>query len=373
MPRGPGKKENYNLDYSRFNAFDKADIDEQRVAGGAPEADAAAGQSKLDAEEFRSMMRGLPPELQEAHRLLQIARATGDKEAEKRANELAMKSVERGSPEVKERFLQEMRSQMPEISGRLEGDDPVKAISALVEEAQKPTAKKSDMEEVSGAITSIQADMERGQKEARRQLDALQKQQDLMERLQSPEDFCKFMHEGGMTPEDVQRCLAGDMEHMEKCMSNMLKTTEKEEEKVAGAESALQAADALHSALCGGKAEADAAAAGAAPPAAAPKQPKPAAPPEPEVQIPEHRLQYQKDADGRFTAVELRCALPGVLDMGAVDLDVSDKHLRLNTRAPGPIFAVNAGPFPVRIDPSAAKAKFSKKRAELHITVPALP
>jgi len=63
--------------------------------------------------------------------------------------------------------------------------------------------------------------------------------------------------------------------------------------------------------------------------------------------------------------------MPGVADMSAILLDVSEKHIRLSTCAPAPRYAVNAGPFPVLIDPSAARAKYSKRKQELSIEVPA--
>merc|ERR1719198_1356083 len=48
---------------------------------------------------MREAMARAPPELREAYHLMSVARETGDKEAEKRANELALKAVERGGPE----------------------------------------------------------------------------------------------------------------------------------------------------------------------------------------------------------------------------------------------------------------------------------
>ena len=38
-------------------------------------------------------------------------------------------------------------------------------------------------------------------------------------------------------------------------------------------------------------------------------------------------------------------------------LDIAEKHVRLNTVAPAPRYVVNAGPFPVLIEPTAARAK----------------
>jgi len=96
-------------------------------------------------------------------------------------------------------------------------------------------------------------------------------------------------------------------------------------------------------------------------------------PPKEEVIIPDHRLQYQKDANGRYTSVELKCTLPGVSDMSMIALDVADRHVRLNTCKPAPRYCVNAGPFPVLIDAGAARAKYSKKREELLLQLRRLP
>merc|ERR1712060_543220 len=109
-------------------------------------------------------------------------------------------------------------------------------------------------------------------------------------------------------------------------------------------------------------------------PSPEPEKPAKKAPPppkEPEVIIPRYRLQYEKDENGRYKSVELKCSLPGVADMSMINLDVSEKHLRLSTTPPAPRYAVNAGPFPVLIDASAARAKYSKKREELSVSVPA--
>merc|ERR1719310_2442335 len=117
-------------------------------------------------------------------------------------------------------------------------------------------------------------------------------------------------------------------------------------------EQALKKVDHLHSTLFGTEPEQD------EPKAPEPepekKKPRTPEPKEPEVTIPMYRLQYQKDEAGKYTAVELKCNLPGVADMSVINLDVSEKHLRLSTMAPAPRYAVNAGPFPVLIDPSGA-------------------
>merc|ERR1711935_686213 len=94
---------------------------------------------------------------------------------------------------------------------------------------------------------------------------------------------------------------------------------------------ALKQVEHIHSSLFGTEPE--------EPPAEAVEEVKPkrrpAPPPEPEVMIPMYRLQYTKDDKGRYASVELKCT------------------------------------FPVLIEPGMARAKYSKKREELSISVPA--
>jgi len=228
---------------------------------------------------------------------------------------------------------------------------------------------------VTDTISALKKKMEKGQEATRKQMQALQEQQEKLEMLKSPEDIVKFMASSGMKEEDLQRMFSGDVEHMEACMKGMLDKAMVPEGKnpMEDADTAVKAAEKLHSTLMGSGQEApeDGKAAPADP--AAPTRPasvkkKPA---EEEVKIPEHRLQYEKDSDGRYTNVELRCIMPGISSMSAIALDVSEKHVRLSTVAPAPKYVVNAGPFPVLIEPSEARAKYSKKREELTVSVPA--
>jgi len=213
--------------------------------------------------------------------------------------------------------------------------------------------------------------MEEGQKETRKQMEELEKKQQDLERIRNPEEFFKFMTEEGISPEDLQRIFSGDEAHMKARFEDTLK--EKNADNLpAASEQALKKVNHLHSTLFGTDPEEE------EPKAPEPepkpekkKKPKAPEPKEPEVTIPMYRLQYQKDEAGKYTVVELKCNLPGIPDMSAINLDVSDRHLRLSTIAPAPLYAVNAGPFPVLIDPSGARAKYSKKREELSISVPA--
>merc|ERR1712196_688498 len=102
----------------------------------------------------------------------------------------------------------------------------------------------------------LKAQMEKGREEARAQMDALNKQQEALEQLKSPEDIMKFMSEGGMSMEDMQRMFSGDQAFMEEKMKAMIERqsgpgSKKLEETVKEADKAVKAADVLHSSLMG--------------------------------------------------------------------------------------------------------------------------
>lgn len=369
MPRGPGKKENYNLDYSRFDYLDKNDDEITITRTPQQQAQPPASPEGGPMPEMRDVLRTMPTELQEAFHLMQISRQNGDKEAERRANELALKAVEKGGPEVKNTFLKHLSEQNPQLAedmGYIPEDEPIDT-----------------------RIDKLRTQMESGREEARKQMEALNKQQEMLESLKSPEDIMKFMSQGGMTMEDMQRMFSGDQAFMEEKMKAMMDNAigaeggNKLEETAKEADKAVKATEVLHSSLLGGTSvdEAEARikdiAAGRDGDGGYPqekkeeKKKKPAEPPKPTVKVADYRLQYQKDDDGKYSGVELKVSLPGVEDMSSVVLDMSEEHLRLSTVAPAPAYVVNAGPFPVCIDPDNAKAKFSKKKQELSVSVPA--
>mmetsp|Transcript_17906 Transcript_17906/g.21971 ORF Transcript_17906/g.21971 Transcript_17906/m.21971 type:complete len:343 (+) Transcript_17906:44-1072(+) len=340
MPRGPGKSTNYNLDYSRFDAAESEDprsTQEKTV----PEAEMP--------EDFAVALRNMPPELQEAYRLAMISRSTGDEAAQIRANELVLQAIEKGGPEVRKRFMEEVSQHLPEGSvpsmEGYKGPDPID-----LEESADSMLKRMD---------KMKAEMEAGREATRKQLDALQKQQESLQSISSPEDFVNFMQKEGMSNEDIQRMLTdpGEMEELMSKLVNNAGDPGEHSKKLNGAEEAAKEAEELHQRLCGEKKAA--------------KAPEVKVVKKPEVILPNHRLQYSKNDDGKYTAMELVCELPGVQDMSCIVLDIAEKHVRLNTIEPAPRYAVNAGPFPVLIEPAAARAKFSKKRNELSIMVPA--
>merc|ERR1719238_490331 len=208
-----------------------------------------------------------------------------------------------------------------------------------------------------------------GQEATRKEMEELEKKQQDLERIRNPEDFFKFMQEEGITQEDLQRIFSGDEAHMQARFNETMekKSNENSEKK---SKEALKKVDELHGALFGVEPEEPEKPA-PDPVEERPVRKAPEKPKEPEFTIPMYRLQYQKDEAGKYTSVELKCNLPGVAVMSVINLDVSERHLRLSTIAPAPRYAVNAGPFPVLIDPSGARAKYSKKREELSISVPA--
>eukprot|EP00927_Polykrikos_kofoidii_P040109 TRINITY_DN34343_c0_g1_i1.p1 TRINITY_DN34343_c0_g1~~TRINITY_DN34343_c0_g1_i1.p1 ORF type:complete len:381 (+),score=86.08 TRINITY_DN34343_c0_g1_i1:105-1247(+) len=378
MPRGPGKKENYNLDYSRFNWLDRegADGSESRIkVGGAsngetPGTDAPVGDDDGPGlPEMMEMFRRMPPELQEAQRMLAISKENNDPVAQKRATKLVMAAVERGGPQIKKEFIRNLGEQFPELADQLSNSEN---LTELVDDGfvdAKPERTSTPEEN----INKLRIEMEKGAEAARQQMDALQKQQEQLERLKSPEDVLKFMHDGGMTEDDLRRMFQGDEKHMEECMTKMVEkgmNAGAQGKQVGNAEEALKATEQLHNSLCGVLTSDDGAlvATGKTKVAHVSKVQRPEPPPP---TIPPYRLQYKKDDGGRYTAVELRCTLPGVVAMDAIVLDVSDEHIRLSTVAPAPRYVVNAGPFPIAIDPSAARAKYIKKREELFISVQA--
>lgn len=390
MPRGPGKKENYNLDYSRFNKFDHLDDENDEVIcqpqKPSSEADAAGGPPQME-----ELLRGMPRDLQEAYQLSAISKQSGDPAAQRRASELALRAVQNGSPEVQREFLRNISEQMPEAAAKLSSQlmagpgvapaskDPKQLLEAMEEEAAIGLAKKKleeSPEEIGLRVDSLREQLLSGQEATRKELESLKKQQEDLEKIKSPEEFFKFMHQGGLNPEDMQRIFSGDTQHMEaKCKEMLEKSTEEHADQRRRSEAASLAADEIHSSLFGRSEDKPVTSSTPAdsPKAVPPEPSRRPAPAEPEVQIPMHRLQYQKDPNGRYTTVELRCNLPGVADMSGINLDVSEKHIRLSTDHPLPRYAVNAGPFPVLIDPSAARAKYSKKREELCVSVSAKP
>mmetsp|Transcript_25931 Transcript_25931/g.68554 ORF Transcript_25931/g.68554 Transcript_25931/m.68554 type:complete len:360 (-) Transcript_25931:56-1135(-) len=359
MPRGPGKKENYNFDYSRFNGAveGEADVDAKSEEPGGIPAD---------------MMKNLPGELQEAFRLMTISNQTGDRKAQERSNELVMAAIQKGGPEIQKRFSEEVMkhaAKNPEakedleklVNGQLGGP-------AAAREAQTTGGQ---LHGLAGTIKTLEAQMKTGAETTAAQLQKLQQQQEALEQLKGPEDFGRFMASQGLDPEDLQRAMSGDEAHMKAMFEKAIGKIDTPDTvgKAQNLEQALTVVDDIHKTLNDLSGPDGPEASPPMPPAPAPK--RPAEPARPEPKIPVHRVQYGKDEGGRLQTVELKCELPGVESMDAIVLDVSDRHLRLRTEAPA--FVVSVGPFPCLVDAASARAKFSKKRQELTLTVQAKP
>lgn len=379
MPRGPGKKGNYNLDYSRFNYLDRnTDENENDSNVKSPEDSEPMPDGMPPMPDgmppMQELLRTMPPELQEAYHLMSVGRANGDKAAEQRANELALKAIQNGGPQVQQDFIKTLAKHEPEAA---------KAMAEQMGLQPKPENPADKCGGLSDQIDFLKDRMEKGAEQARLQMESLTKQQEQMEQLAAggPEDFMKFMQTQGMSEGDMQEIFGGNEKHMEKCLRGMIdkSVTPDAHGRMEDPEATVKAAEELHRTICGDGDEDDTNYRDSHNVAAVTDAPdSPVAPVrtarsewKEEVKIAEHRLQYQKDADGHYTSVELRCTLPGVADMNAITLDVSEKHIRVNTSGPALKYVANAGPFPVLIDPGAARAKFSKKKQELSISVPA--
>eukprot|EP00439_Symbiodinium_sp_Y106_P023650 s1373_g2.t3 len=88
-------------------------------------------------------------------------------------------------------------------------------------------SKSTPLEDVSPEslarrIDGMKAQMEAGREATRKQLDALQQQQESLEKISSADDFVNFMTKEGVSHEDLQRMLTGDPTHMEDLVAKML-------------------------------------------------------------------------------------------------------------------------------------------------------
>merc|ERR1719420_2328598 len=104
-------------------------------------------------------------------------------------------------------------------------------------------------------MDGLREQMMQGQKKAQKQMDMLRKQQEDLEKLVhngSPEDFFKFMHQQGLSEDDMQRAFSGDEKHMESVVKQMLdKTDDDDPDSAEGLKKALECVDDLHSGLMG--------------------------------------------------------------------------------------------------------------------------
>lgn len=350
MPRGPGKKANYNLDYSRFNQFENEHEGAEVLQKHGRDATNTDHVPPLE-----DIVPGMPQELQEAFMLMKISRETGNKAAEQKANELVMQAVKKGGPQMQREFFKLVSEQMPGAANR------------LAPEFQKEEDKGVQLSNMGGKIDQLRQQLESGKEAARKQLEDLQKQQEQLESMKSPEDVANFLRQEGINDEDMQRFFSGDQSHLEKKLHEMMdKAAPGINGKLENSDRIVEAAEELASIIS----DDHSTPAKFMPGKPMLQLPECEAKPMQDAKIPDYRLQYQKDSEERYTAVELRCTLPGVINMSMVLLDVSESYIRLNTSLPAPSYAVNTGPFPVLIEPSGACAKWNKRKEELFVVVP---
>lgn len=352
MPRGPGKKENYNFDYARFGEVGKADVD-----NGA-------------AKEVEEVMQQMPGDLREAFRLMQISRITGDNKAAEHANALAIQAVQRGGPDVRERFLENLSVRNPEFAGHMS-----KVLMSPNADGMSPDdILEKSCDTALDKLETLKAQMTSGIKSAEKEMEAMQAQHDRLMSIRTGEDFFKQMKENGLTNEDLQRIFTGDTEHMENKVHEMIdKAIVKKDDPMIAAEKAVETVEKVQQALksdvqtpesCSHEETSESS---KVIPVEFDCRRKKLS--EPEVKVPMYRLQYKKDVHGCYESIELRCNLPGVAKLSDITLDVSERNIRLATHPSGPKYAVNSGPFPVLIDPNNATAKYSRKREELFVAV----
>merc|ERR1719235_1952600 len=133
------------------------------------------------------MFQHLPGELREAFRLMQVAKQTGDAKAQQRATELAMAAIEKGGPEVKQKFEKEMMKEMskhPEARKEIE-----KTMNSAMSEGKggypKPSVNQDidRLQDTVSSMNTLREQMEKGQKKAQQQMEALKKQQEDLEKL----------------------------------------------------------------------------------------------------------------------------------------------------------------------------------------------
>lgn len=406
--RASGQKKNYNLNYDRFSNLDDDDSeDDDKVSassGGSGAMDAAPPDfSKMAGEE------NMPQELLDAFSMMRFAHMTGNEQARQKATELAMRAVEDGGPDVRARFEEAAKMMMGKQG--ITGDVPTsqaeleKAAASWGGAAASPADRGAELE-------SVQDRMKRQLEATQEQMQELQRQQSQLESLQSPDDFFRFLHDRGFSQEDVQRAL-NDQEFGQQLME---KTFEKDQANAQlVSDDLMTQVEALSDDLkdvLGRNTSGDdggSAAAGASSPSGsekklatevvasvaaeaakatrqgAPKQHddrstsaekrekmalvapddgSPSAAVE-EAATPEHQVQVVKDeASGAPTEIVVTISLPGVAGMADVDLEVSERQLRLSTKT-APLYLLRLPPFETCVDPNQARAKFSKKKGEL--------
>jgi len=412
MPRGPGNKKGYNLDYSRFSVIDDSDDEPDERTKARAE---AAYKDRWGAEErlpaFPSADdENLPKDLRDAMNIMKYSKMTGDDKAREKATELAMKAVEDGGPEVRAKFEEAVKMMMEKEGITKEDMDSATRTA------------RGDGEGAAGELGGLKGRMQQQLEATQKYMDQLQKQQSQLESLQSPEDFFKFLHERGFSPEDMQRAMTDEefgkelmekqfakdaanaqvisedvmkeVESLSANLSDVLSSNDvpdgpassvsstiksgnkrKEEARPQQQQQGHKKSDAGGGSKWVSEAplpgESDAAFQSRS--AAAALRVEEVEEDEQGNEIPKHRVQQvmAEDGSGKLKEIVVTVELPGVSGMAGVNLEVSARELRLSTTT-APFYALTAtwgpsGPLTIPVDPDAAKAKFSKKKEELTV------
>jgi len=256
---------------------------------------------------------------------IQIAKMTGDQQASQRANELALKAVQQGTPEIQARFHELVSEAQQKGAGTL---PPEQAVHGLADRLKEQSAK-------------TQAKLDR--------IDASMKQ---LESISSPEEFLKVMTAKGLPPEALHKAMTGGEEEWKELMatamqhefgSELVDEDEKKEREIL--EETLEHVDAL------AQETRKLREAGKAP-----------GPTSEQTLTPAHVVRILEEGSV-ISGFEVKVDLPTVDSMEAVQLDVSDTQLRLCADRN----VLRLGPFEKAIDPQRVAARFSKKRRQLTV------
>jgi hypothetical protein len=360
--RGACRPEHYNLDYNRFNKFE----DDEEVT------------EKEDG--ISSMLKNphLPPEMREAFRLSQIAKASGDMSAQKKADELVRQAINSGGPEIQKRFSETMKDMQKDPSWQ-------KRAGAAGMDMPSPESFLQGDE----ATPVLQSKMKEKLQSTQKVLQDLAAKQASLEAIQSPEDMANFFASQGWTPEEIARA-GQDEEYARKLMTEKMESLVPQDVDEGDLERMIREVESLASEVKKGGGDKPPV------PAAAPSPPKPRALAATKVAKPAERASApvrgapSGEQDARRSAkdtsdvpatetadavkivteaeqVVVTISLPGVASMAEIEVGFDAGVLVVN-----PVSAASFAPMKVKLPAGAdtdacQAARFSKKRSELTV------
>lgn len=357
--RGACKPAHYNLDYSRFGAFDQDDDEEEPAR--------ANFMSKA------MQNPNLPPELREAFFLAQVAKEDGDASKRERADELVRQAIRNGGPEIQKRFSESLdyMQQTPEYQQKAA---ELKMSMPTAEQFLAPGSSEL------GAGSSLKGRIEDKMRSTQGALQGLLAQQAKLEALASNPDPAAiegFFKDQGWSEEDIARSLS-DKDYATKLFSSQLPkglmTGDDVEKDLAAAEAECEAVlDSIKEVAPKAKPKTKVAVktAASSTASAAPAQ-RSRDSGEAVVASKPPRAETRPSASARVSrengeAVVVVTFPAGVQSMAEVELDVAPGTLRVQ----GPAFAPLAVTLPKDVVTDGVQAaKFSKKRGELTVRLP---